>query len=359
MYLKISSLMLTIVTIIISKTYSEPSVSFGGYLDADVWSNLAGKYFANSELDLGMEIKYSENLSSHFYATVWSANGNTPGSIPAGMAPPEERWLSVLFDGFDITYTTPFGKFTAGDMVYQFGKFNYYFYKRLSMIAPETFIRGAGYSISKGFIEQSLMAGVTDKNSNTADVIGITRISLATAGKLGIFYGIRTDALKPINSSPYSFAGIEYKGKYLNEMLSIKADLSYRRDILEKTVNTVSFLFEPALSIGKFSTSFTGFVMLDSDSEFFAGSLIKSYDEMFFYLEPGYSFTDVISAGLPLEYHAGDLAIKEDNAFWIVPTFYIFPHDKVQWWLWIQFVLPEVKGIDKSYGIGSEIIVEF
>ena len=80
---------------------------------------------------------------------------------------------------------------------------------------------------------------------------------------------------------------------------------------------------------------------------------------MFFYVEPGYSFTDNFAVGLPLEYHAVDMDDEDDDAFWIVPTFYIYPFENVQWWLWGQVVLPTVENADPAYGAGSEIIVEF
>ena len=168
-----------------------PEVSFSGYLDADVWGDLTGNYYANSELDLGMGMKFSDKVASHFYATVWSANGEHPGSVPAGLAPPDERWLSVLFDGFDITFETGLGTFAVGDLVYQYGKFNYYFYKRLSMITGESFSRGLQYSFNSGIFTQQILLGIADKNSSTADVQGVSKLAFSDALSLDLYYGMK------------------------------------------------------------------------------------------------------------------------------------------------------------------------
>ena len=41
---------------------AEPSVSFSGYLDSDVWTNFEGDFFSNDELDIGMSIGFTEKV---------------------------------------------------------------------------------------------------------------------------------------------------------------------------------------------------------------------------------------------------------------------------------------------------------
>ena len=335
-----------------------PEVSFSGYLDADVWGDFTGKYYTNSELDLGMTLTFSEKLSAHVYTTVWSANGKTPGGIPARYAPPNERWLSVLFDGFDLTYATKFGTFTVGDLVYQYGKFNYYFYKRLSMITNESFTRGLKYSIGGGPVSQEILLGIADKNSSTADVQGVTNIAMGEAHSLGLYYGMKNDALLPFSDGTDFYAGAEYNGKF-GGILSAKFDFGYRGIAGDERSNIVSILLEPTLTLGNFSTAFTGFVMIDNDSLVNSAPMFKLDDEMFFYLEPGYTFTDNFGFGLPIEFHAVDLANEDDNTLWFVPTFYIYPFENVQWWIWGQVVKYLADGVDNAYGLGSEIIVNY
>ncbi|HEX3019349.1 MAG TPA: hypothetical protein VHP36_03565 [Chitinispirillaceae bacterium] len=340
-----------------------PQVNFNGYLDADVWADFTGKYYVNSELDLGMSLEFNEKVSSHVFATVNSANNNNvAGRIPAGVGNSSDRWLDLKFDGFDLTYTSTFGTFSVGDLVYQYGKFNYYFYKRLSMITSEGFTRGIKYSIGNDKVSQELTAGISDAGETIADIQGATNLTLAENHSIGLNYGIQNDSKMSFSTGSKIFAGLEYKGKF-TDLLCLKTDVGYTSIAGDERKNVITLLIEPSFSFGKFTTAMTAYAMIDPDS---ANSLADAplfgiNDEFFFYMEPGYSFTDNFAVGLPLEIHGLDIENKDDNAFWAVPTFYIYPTENVQWWLWGQVVVP-MKGATKDnlcYGIGSEIIVSF
>ncbi|MBN1575091.1 MAG: hypothetical protein JW913_00960 [Chitinispirillaceae bacterium] len=354
----IASGMCLMISVVAAPAFSAPGISFSGYGDADVWGNFTGNYYANSELDLGMALSFSEKLSAHVYATVWSANGEHPGGIPARYAPPDERWLSVLFDGFDITYATKFGTFTAGDLVYQYGKFNYYFYKRLSMITTESFTRGLKYSIGNEMATQELLLGIADKNGSTSDVQGVTNIAMGKAHSVGFYYGMKNDAILDFSAGTDAYAGVEYLGSF-GEALSVKADAGFMNLAGDKRSNVVLLLFEPVLTLGRFTTAFTGYVMIDNDTLINSASLLRLGDEMFFYLEPGYTFNDYVGCGLPIEYHAADMANENDNAVWVVPAIYIYPFEKIRWRIWGQVVRYMADSQKNDYGIGSEIIVTF
>lgn len=336
-----------------------PKVTFNGYLDADVWGDCTGNYYTNNELDLGLALEFSEKVSAHVYATAWSANGENPGAIPARYAPPSERWLSFLFDGFDITFKTSMGTFTAGDLVFQHGKFNYYFYKRLSMITPESFTRGVKYSIGNNVVTQEVLAGVADRNSSTSDIQGVTNLTLGENHTLGLYYGMKNDVTADFSDGTDFYAGVEYRSAGPG-VLDIKADFGYMNPAAKELPQTYSILLEPVLTLGNFSAAFTGFVMIDDNKLInSAAEQFKLDDEMFFYLEPGYSFNDNFAVGLPLEYHAVDLDNEDDNAFWLVPTLYVYPFENVQWWIWGQIVKYRQEDAANAYGIGSEIIVTF
>uniref|UniRef100_A0A7C4KHD6 Porin n=1 Tax=Anaerolinea thermolimosa TaxID=229919 RepID=A0A7C4KHD6_9CHLR len=342
-----------------------PSVSFSGMLDADVWTDFTGKFYTNSELDLGMTAKFNDAVSAHVYATVNSMYAPSGGRIPAGTAAPNERWIDFAFDGFDIEYATKFGTFTAGDLVYQFGKFNYYFYKRLSMITPESFTRGLKYSLGNDMITQTLSLGVADANYGTGDVVGTTLLSLGEDQSVEAYYGVRGDVSLDFKSAADVFVGAEYKGAF--GPLSVKADVGYKSLMGEDRSSTVALLLEPTLALGKFSIAASVYAFVDPDSTNYksfmdtTGVLSSTNpvdDEMVIYVEPGVSVTDNFGIGLPLELHDDFLATEDDMEFWAVPTFYIYPTDKVQWWIWGSLVQP-LYDADPFWGLGSEIIVNF
>ncbi len=336
-----------------------PEVEFSGFLDADVWANMEGGYFTNSELDLGMGLKFSDKVAAHVYATAWSKNADTKGSVPAGGGLPSERWLSMDFDGFDITFETGIGTFAVGDLVYQYGKFNYYLYKRLSMITTENFTRGFQYTANTGIFTQQVLFGVSDDSRNTVtDVQGVSKLAFSDALSLDVYYGMQNDWMTEFKMGSDFYAGAEFLGSF-GDMFALKFDLGYKNLAGAERSNVVSVLLEPTLTAGNFSAALTAFYMSDGDENANGGDMLGILDEMFFYVEPGYSFTDNFAAGLPIEYHAMDIDNEDDNEFWLVPTLYIYPFENVQWWLWGQFAKPLVDGADMYFGAGSEIIVEF
>lgn len=355
-----------------------PKVSFSGYLDADVWTDLIGNFYTNQELDLGMSLAFSEKVSANVYATVLA------GAIPAGTGRPGERWAELLFDGFDITFETGIGTFSVGDLVYQYGGFNYYFYKRLSMITPESFTRGLSYSFEAGALKQTVILGAADDADellsyrvatvdadtidvdsdsaiafgNAADVVGKSELAIADGHSVSLFYGLRMDVARPFNAANARiFGGVEYLGSF-GDALEIKADLGYQNYGGE--AGTFSLLLEPTLTLGDFSVAASYYQFFDPDE---TGNNFVG-DEMYIYVEPGYAFSEKIALGLPLELHeaASDdtsLEFVDKSAFWAVPTLYIYPADGVQWWLWAQVVKPFADGSELAYGLGSEVIVEF
>jgi hypothetical protein len=370
MNLKVRAALLTAAsTLLLSSVVSAaPEVSFSGYLDADGWADFTGKYYTNTELDLGLAVKFSDAVSAHVYAT---ANGvyskSAIGNVPAGYGKPAERWLTMNFDGFDLTYASPFGTFAVGDIVYQYGKFNYYYYKRFSMITKESFSRGIKYSVGNDKFTQDLQIGIADLDDFSTDVNGASSIKFSESQNVGVFYGIRGSSQLSFKEGHNFFAGVEYKGSF-GDVLSLKLDVGYNSLAGEKRTNLTTFLLEPSLAFGKFTVAATAFLGLDdvdsvntASKVFSVNDKITFNDEMFFYVEPGYTFNDYLGVGLPLEYHDPIIDTEKEafEAFWVVPTFYIYPTENVQWWLWGQMVAPTAKDSDLGWGFGSEIIVTF
>jgi hypothetical protein len=353
---KASAALLLGTALLTTSALAQPKLSVSGFLDADVWTNFAGNFYTNNELDVGMTLEFSEKVSAHVYATTLY------GAIPAGggyASDSTSRWSGVAFDGFDITFASDVGTFAVGDLVYQYGKFNYYLYKRRSMITPETFIRGVSYSIGGDKIGQTVMMGVSDTDISTADIVGSTSISLGEGSDVGVYYGVRSSMMDGFEKSGKAFIGAQYTGS-VGEVLAIKADVGLKVFGEKEKSIAVPLLIEPVLTLGSFTTALSVYYNIDPDSAV-DYSKEGAPEQFFAYVEPGYAFNDMIAAGLPLEIHSlGKVSEMEDaGQFWAVPTLYVYPFEKVQWWIWGQVIAPFAKDKDLSYGLGSEIIVEF
>lgn len=343
-----------------------PAVTFTGYLDADAVADFKGKYFANTELDLCMTAAFSEKVSAHVYTTVnnvYSPSGS--GNVPAGVGNPAERWLDVKFDGFDITYASKLGTFTVGDIVYQYGKFNYYIYKRYSMITNENFSRGVKYGIGNDNIFTELQVGITDLDNSSGDIQGTTKFGIGENHSIAAYYGIRGSSLSAFETGSDFFAGAEYLGLF-GDAFKLKFDFGLQ-SVKAASAGAdrpaiMSLLLEPSLALGKVSLAATGFLLIDPDTvnSIAAPLYSKVYDEGFLYFEPGYAFNDYIGVGLPVEVHAREIDVKNDDEFWLVPTLYIYPAKNVQWWIWGQMVNYFRNSTqDPAFYAGSELIVTF
>jgi hypothetical protein len=343
-----------------------PSVNFSGFLDADAWADMTGTYYANSELDLGLTTTFTDKVSAHVYATINNVYSSTGGNVPAGPGVPSERWLNMVFDGYDITYASKLGTFTVGDLVYQYGKFNYYFYKRFSMITNENFSRGIKYGNGNDKISTELQVGIADVagDPTVGDLQGMTKYSIAENHSVSAFYGVRGSSKVAFKTGSDFFAGLEYNGT-IGASAKVKFDLGYQSlkasDTASDRANVVTLLLEPSLTIGKFSLAMTGYAMVDPDSanDIAAPIFTKVTDDWFVYAEPGVTFNDYLALGLPVEYHGKDADIDDDDEFWLVPTFYVYPTKDVQWWIWGQMVAYNMTDKDPIFAAGSEIIVTF
>lgn len=345
-----------------------PGVSFGGYLDSDVWTDFAGSFFSNDELDLAMGIGFGGKVSVGVCLTVAS------GSVPAGTGLPggatvgkyvigsdtlvitdsHTRWVSVAFDGITLSFDSKVGAFSVGDLVYQYGGFSYYLYKRLSMITPESFTRGVQYTTGSDAITQSLLIGSADADG-TGDAGGATELSLDESHSVGLYYGIRGSVVESFETASTIYAGIEYAVS-LGEAVELKLDVGYRNLPGAERSNAVAVLAEPSLALGRFSLAASYYQYFDPDE---TGTSFVDED-MYGYLEPGMSIADPFAVGLPLEIHAmGPVdGLADDGQFWAVPTAYIYPAAGVEWWVWGQLAVP-LAGGDLAYGLGSEIIAKF
>lgn len=338
-----------------------PSVSFNGYLDADAWADMKGSYYTNTELDLGLTATFTDKVSAHVYAT---ARG---GIVPAGYGAPNDRWVDLDFDGYDVTYASKIGTFTVGDLVFQYGKFNYYFYKRSSMITNENFSRGVKYGNGNDNISTELMVGVSDVADDSgnvlSDVQGVTKVTVSENHNVSAFYGIRANSALDFKTGTNFFAGLEYNGS-IGAAAKIKFDFGYQSlkaaDSASDRANVITLLLEPSLTLGKFSLAMTFYGMIDPDSANLSAPIFNNVaDEWFVYAEPGVTFNDYLALGLPIEYHGFYADVKDDDQFWLVPTFYVYPTKNVQWWIWGQMVVPNAESAELGWAAGSEIIVTF
>jgi hypothetical protein len=84
-------------------------------------------------------------------------------------------------------------------------------------------------------------------------------------------------------------------------------------------------------------------------------------DDFVLHAEPGMAFNKTFSAGLSVEYRNPSFDDPRDEAVWVIPTLYVYPAPRAQWWLWAGVARPLVDGAAGTvqFSLGSEVIFTF
>ena len=299
------------------------------------------------EIDLTTSAKFSEKVSVDVYTTM----------IDAG----EDRWAPVLFDGITLNYQIDLGTLMVGDLVYSNNSFGYYLLKRTSPVLNETFVRGVG--LDAGGL--SIYAGSLDADPS------VTGAYLA--------YSIEGEgfSLKP-------YAALELGGEKASDIpTTLGTDFSISAgsfsmngaigSIMAPDMDaTTNILLEPSIDLGALNIVASLYYSVQSDSiADRAGfsmnedgeyeSSLATTEEMFIYIEPGTALTDVVSIGLPLEYHSGD---KDAEAAFVgaYPTVYFAVAEGASFLFWAgadQGIGDSNKDDDLGMYVGSEFTASF
>ena len=300
-------------------------------------------YSTYHEIDLTTSLKFSEEVSVDLFTTM----------IDGG----DDRWGPMFFDGVTVNWTKSFGTIYVGDLVYNNNKFGYYIHKRTSPVLPETFVRGLGL----------------DAGGATA-YIGSLDSDPSVAGSY-LSYEVASEAM---TFKPY--AALQIGGDKLGDVpLTVGADFSMTADqfglvaaagaIIDPDKDpTINILVEPSMDFGAFNVVASAYYSVQADSladrsgfDVDGNFTTGVSEEMFIYVEPGFPINDVVSFGIPLEYHAGDK--NAESAFvGAYPTFYFGVAEKASFLLWFgadQGIGDTNKDDEIAMYFGLELTAEF
>ena len=314
------------------------------HLDMDVWADNHGNYFKNDYSKVYFNTEFSDKFSVHFGLFFHE------GGIPAGGHEPDGHLFEPEYYGLWMKWKDAFNgvNLTLGDIHPKFGRFSYYCLKTKAMIMGTRYIRGV--QINKDFEWAELDVYIGSENeSNIFGTAVKLNVPITENHHFDVFTAFDFDQTE--NSRPF-WSGIEFVGSM--GILDIKADLGYagvaENDDIE---NATSFLIEPAIALGENGSLCTSFFYQIDDSGVWEGA----YDNMFFYIEPGYSINPKFALGLPIEYHEPDVDTDDDESIWLVPTAYIYPIEGVEIWAWGMMSQATAADSDPEFSIGLELIL--
>ena len=337
---------------------AEIKVGFTGMLDADISTDFKGAYNTSQEFDLGMNLDFGSGVSVGFFATA------VQGRVPAAGTDATNRWPAFAFDGITVTLKDKLGKGTTVeimDLVIQYGMMDsYYFYKRLSLITPETFLRGASFAKDIGSMIYKIVLGADASEKVIASgALKISKLNVmatyyeqsfthATDGLIGLLsLGAVVDGLP---------AGIKLTAGFLAPVVDGTPEFG------DAAINLSASFSIPLTK----KASLAGYVLFTRDDYGInenvlnlnkSGVSMGAFEQFLAYVEPGIKLSEYFAVGLPLEYHKWDGL--DDKQIWVVPTLYFYPVSGVEIWLWGQAVIHSTSGMDPDYYAGLETIVKF
>lgn len=346
---------------------------FASYFDKDFDPTNA----ANQDIDLSVTANLDENVSVTVFTNTKSniTNGEGTAEIRHGLARStaitdnDNRYTAFNFDGVELRWK-PFQDVSLvfGDLTYNAGTFNYYFWRdpsRYAAISRDQSLRGFGIEVgNQKFGDGKFYIGATDDSKSAIAVFGTYALKLLNrpdehltitpsvdwvfGSEVGrgytYFFGTELDyskSLEVLNYSIYAVYGIHpYKGESVH-----------------------SFLIEPSLNYGIFNLGLNYFYAIVNKGEgYTAAPQIFTDDQMLFAVEPSFNITKKFSMGVSFEYHDPDSEVSKDEFKFLGMNFYLYPtiNTNVTFWFGYNFSKDQNPVVGKSkFALGMSAHAEF
>ena len=347
---------------------------FGSYFDRDFDPTNA----ANQDIDLSVTANLDENVSVTVFTNTKSniTNSDQASEIRHGLprstsiTSDKDRYTAFNFDGVELRWK-PFQdvSFVFGDLTYNAGTFNYYFWRdpsRYAVISRDQSVRGFGVEVGNNkFGDGKFYIGATDDSKAAIAVFGTYALKLLN----------RPDEHLTITPSVDWVFGSEV-GRGYTYFFGTELDYSKSLDILNYSIYAVyglhpykgdavhSFLVEPSLNYNIFNLGFSYFyAIVNKDDGYKAADQIFTDDQMLFAIEPSFNITKKFSLGVSFEYHDPDAEVSKDEFKFLGMNFYLYPtlNTNVTFWFGYNFSKDKnpVVGEATKFSLGMSAHADF
>lgn len=345
---------------------------FASYFDKDFDPTNA----ASQDIDLSVTAHLDENVSVKVSANTKSiaTNSENAAEIRHGLArstamnDPGNRYTGFNFDGVELRWT-PFQdvSFIFGDLCYNAGTFNYYFWRdasRYAVITRDQNVRGLGVEVGNSkYGEGKFYIGATENSKSSIAAFASYALKLLN----------RPDEHLTITPSLDWAFGSEI-GRSYGYVFGTELDYSKSLEVLNYSIYAVygihpykghgvhSFLIEPSLNYGIFNLGFNYFYAIVNKNDGPAAEQIFTDDQMLFAVEPSFNITKKFTMGVSFEYHDPDTEIKKDEFKFLGMNFYVYPtlNTNLVFWFGYNFSKDKNPVVGKSkFALGMSAHADF
>ena len=333
---------------------------------------------ANQDIDLSVTANLDENVSVTVFTNTKSniTNSDQASEIRHGLprstaiTSDKDRYTAFNFDGVELRWK-PFQdvSFVFGDLTYNAGTFNYYFWRdpsRYAVISRDQTVRGFGVEVGNNkFGDGKFYIGATDDSKAAIAVFGTYALKLLN----------RPDEHLTITPSVDWVFGSEV-GRGYTYFFGTELDYSKSLDILNYGIYAVyglhpykgeavhSFLVEPSLNYNIFNLGMSYFyAIVNKGEDYKAADQIFTDDQMLFAIEPSFNITKKFSLGVSFEYHDPDAEVSKDEFKFLGMNFYLYPtlNTNVTFWFGYNFSKDKnpVVGEATKFSLGMSAHADF
>lgn len=333
---------------------------------------------ANQDIDLSVTANLDENVSVTVFTNTKSniTDSDQASEIRHGLprstaiTSDKDRYTAFNFDGVELRWK-PFQdvSFVFGDLTYNAGTFNYYFWRdpsRYAVISRDQSVRGFGVEVGNNkFGDGKFYIGATDDSKAAIAVFGTYALKLLN----------RPDEHLTITPSVDWVFGSEV-GRGYTYFFGTELDYSKSLDILNYGIYAVyglhpykgeavhSFLVEPSLNYNIFNLGMSYFyAIVNKGEDYKAADQIFTDDQMLFAIEPSFNITKKFSLGVSFEYHDPDAEVSKDEFKFLGMNFYLYPtlNTNVTFWFGYNFSKDKnpVVGEATKFSLGMSAHADF
>lgn len=332
-----------------------PRLMFTGMLDADFASDYGALDQARHATGLEADLTTQVLLNSRLYAVLRTTlrDGIVPRQGAGNTRPP------LAYDGAQINWKADDNTvLMVGDLVGGSGYFQYYRYKRAAAVVGEHTVRGAGIR-SGNLLVQAGMA--TDTNGIDGDWSVFARWHRSIRENMTWTPSLRYTVGVP-GAMPFEL-GLSFDGLF-DDALELHAHTGMQYWNPDTDPGTF-LLIEPRYTYAPYF--FSGTLFLSDKGEVHSPNVPRGtttwtpLDDFLLQFEPGLALNPTFSTSVSLEYRNATFTSNRDEAFWFIPTLYVYPAPRAQWWLWTALTKPLIQGTGSAprLSLGSEIVFTF
>ncbi|MCK9181761.1 MAG: hypothetical protein M0P13_02615 [Fibrobacteraceae bacterium] len=355
-----------------------PTFSVSGEVDAE--ANMHYK-----QVDPRTETNYQSDDTQllHDYSStfniLFSIKFNDKWSAEAAISADDVNTApGFAYDGAFVQYTAS-DKLSVkiGDMTYAEGAFRYYDYDDTGDNAIGMIDHGVrGVEVDYAGLTVGLGLGTDDDDcqEETVDSLGVSEGGGCTTYDVHAAYDLAFagQTIRPyVNYKSYQVAnGNALRAGVVatlafGDKVNLQAVYGLYSNSLKEDSPKMSHTLavEPELTLGKFSLKATAFyAILDDDDP----TPIDVPEYMFGYVEPGFAVTDLLTIGLPVEYHTMSLDDDADlGQVFVGPKVYLAPTGKLSFEAYARAFIPtgddykDINSDDPYYGAGASFSLTF